>query len=139
MEKTDTKHVRFYYLRDDFSNPMGCVCIIRTDDNKFYRGISLCNYSKGDRFSKPIGRNIAYARAVKATELLPGTSPQNILWGLGSDLSDKMVYIYGNYWLTHKTDEGVIFVNGIEADVDLTPNEKNMWKDILSPESLPRK
>ena len=134
MDKTDTKHVRFYYLRDVKGNPFGCVCTIRTDDNKFHRGISLCNAVRGDRFSKQIGRNISYARALKASE---GVRDNCRIMGLSDYLYNRMEYVYEKYWLTKETAIGNFYLDAIEPDVILTTPEKNMWKDILSPESLP--
>lgn len=132
MDKTDTKHVRFYYLRDEWDNaPFGCVCTIRGDDNKFYRGISLCNFMHGDRFSKTIGRNISYSRAMKA--FTEGSKAKNAMYGLSEYLADKLEYIWDKYELGLDGDENAITVNSIEADVQLTPAEKSMWKDIIDP------
>lgn len=132
MDKTDTKHVRFYYLRDEWENiPFGCVCLIRGDDNKFFRGVSLCNFLRGDRFSKTIGRNISYSRALKAyTE---GSSAKNAMYGLSEYLAGKLEYIWDRYEIGLDENETSVTVNNIEADVKLTPGEKSMWKDILDP------
>ena len=130
MNKTDTKHVRFYYLRDTKNVPFGCVCTIRTDGNAFYRGISLCNFSRGDKFSKQIGRNISYARALKAME---GSRDKCLIIGLSDDLFNKMEYIYDFYFLTKETALGTDYLDSMESDIKLTSIEKSMWKDIIDP------
>ncbi len=129
MDITDTKHVRFYYLRDDVNAPFGCVCTIRTDDNKFSRGVSLCNFLRGDRFSKTIGRNIAFSRAMKAFER--GSNVKSVTYGLSDYLIDKLEYIWNKYDIG-MDNESFSLIN-INADIELTSAEKSMWKDILDP------
>lgn len=60
----------FYYIRgkdvlDNSSNhPYGCVCVVKADDGKVARGISICSYK--DTFSKQTGRNKAEGYAIRA-------------------------------------------------------------------------
>ena len=57
----------FYYLRNwsaEGSHPYACVCLLKAENGKIARGISVC--SPNDHFTKQIGRNKAYGYALKA-------------------------------------------------------------------------
>ena len=142
MNKTNTEStdiVRYYYLRDK-KDPVGCVCMIKDKDGRFFRGISLCN-TKKDQFSKKIARNIALNRAMKAKKEIEGellkdsTVSGNDLIALGFDLSQKMLAIFNNYGpeLVNGSEKGYWFMSGFVVNPSLTDEEKEMWKDILIP------
>lgn len=133
MEQTDNTHVRFYYLRSGWDEiPEGCVCLIRSDDNRFCRGISICNFSKGDRFLKQIARGIAFSRAIKAYEEMASGTLNKVLNAdfsvLSEELDDKFKWIESEYGFDWKASP-----KKMEANVELTQGEKEMWRDHLDP------
>lgn len=141
MENRDTAHVRYYYLRDEDHNPFGCVCLIREDDNKFHRGVSLCNFLKGDKFSKKIARQIAFSRATAAQKEyqernISVTSDTDIL-GLSTYLDSKFNYILEKYGIgilpAVEFKQLPIALPKYHSDVHLSNGEREMWKDFLDP------
>lgn len=60
----DLKRVKYYYLRDELDKPRVTVCVIKGDDGKISRGLSLCSFL--DNPCKKEGRQKAYGRALKA-------------------------------------------------------------------------
>lgn len=50
----------YYYLRDEFDRPYGCVAIKENGDGTIKRGVSIC--SKEDNFSKSYARALALKR-----------------------------------------------------------------------------
>ena len=133
---------RFYYIRNENNHPFGCVCTMRDGNNKFFRGISICNHSKGDNFSKKAARGISYSRAVKAMNLskndLFGTinsATDNIeMIPVSKALKNKFKFIHDKYGIgvLDPIDKSVMFIPRLEANIELTEGEKEMWKDFFT-------
>jgi len=129
MEPTDNTHVRYYYVRSN-TTPVACVCLIRSDDNRFCRGVSICNESKGDKFLRKVARGIAFARAKKAYEEMSSGNMDKTLNSefevFGFDLEIKLRFIAEQMGLSE-------FPKKMDANVSLTDSEKEMWRDHLDP------
>jgi hypothetical protein len=66
-KNTPAVKLKFIHLRDTDNKPFATVCKLILKDNRVISlGISICAAS--DNFSKKIGRDISFSRALKALE-----------------------------------------------------------------------
>ena len=135
---TDNKHIRYYYIRLTDGQPIGCVCLIRTDDNIFHRGISLCNFWDGDKFIKASARGIAYGRAIRAKkmaedDLIKEPIYSNLILALSDLMEFKLGFIAEQYGLGCENDDHLLVLPMSTGNAELTDGEREMWKDFLDP------
>lgn len=55
----------FYYFRDENRHPVITVCLVKDEDGKYHRGMTVRSFSEKD-INKPKGRGLAYSRALAA-------------------------------------------------------------------------
>lgn len=64
---TPAVKIKFFHLRGPNNRPFATVCKLILEDNRVISlGISIC--AANDNFSKKIGRDISFSRALKALE-----------------------------------------------------------------------
>ena len=132
----DTNNVRFYYAREgrgSGNHPIACVCIIRDEDGKMWRGVSIC--SKKDGFVKDTARKIAKRNAEFIRDLNKEDGTAKILGRIGSKTVENAVWRL--YFLNHPEekepkvlpDPTFYAKASAVSEVPLSPFETRIWAD----------
>lgn len=123
-------HKSFYYLRkysaaDDNLHPFACVCILKSDDGKISRGISIC--SPKDVFSKRIGRSKAFGYALKGMKENVYKRNSTYAYRIHEDISDVEYFSDEKHY-----PQSLLLFDGetyVDVDLPLTKFEKSLLDD----------
>jgi hypothetical protein len=123
VETIGTKNIRFYtkkIMENQHGRALGgvfTVCLIRDNNNRFYRGLSYC--VPEDQYVKQTGRKKALGRAIQALENTKAFREQR---PMPNKVSERLQSIIPGM---HYSSEN---------QVELTPEEKKLWL-VLRPVS----